>query len=154
MNKKYILAFFVIPVLVVAYWLISPLWRNIRLDEKLPIITNTDSQVVDYQNEQKILAQGILIPSAHEIAGQVFLIESNNKRYIRFENLKTTNGPDLFIYLATDQTAKDSVNLGSIRATEGNINYEVSSDTDTTKYDHVLIWCRAFRVLFSYAVMK
>jgi len=45
----------------------------------------------------------------------------------------------------------DFVNLGRIRATEGNVNYEIPEGTDLTKYKNVLIWCRAFSVLFSYA---
>ena len=70
------------------------------------------------------------------------------------ENFETINGPDLFIYLSKDLTNKDFVNLGEIKATKGNVNYEVNSSIDTTQYKNVLVWCRAFGVLFSYAELK
>ncbi len=74
-----------------------------------------------------------------------------HQKIVRFENLKTINGPDLRIYLSADLGADDYVDLGEIRATEGNVNYTVPAGTDISKYKNLLIWCRAFSVLFSYA---
>ena len=61
------------------------------------------------------------------------------------------NGPDLHIYLSADLDAKDYVDLGAIKATKGNVNYDVPAATDTEKYRYVLVWCEPFRVLFGYA---
>ena len=95
------------------------------------------------------------MPSAHEVSGSVKLIrEAGRGDYLRFENFETVNGPDLFIYLATDTTASDFINLCKIKATKGNVNYAIPAGTDLAKYDTVLIWCRAFRVLFSYAELN
>ena len=70
---------------------------------------------------------------------------------LRFENFKTTNGPDLYVYLATDDRASDFVNLGTLKASNGNQNYDIPDDTDLSKYNKVLIWCKAFGVLFGSA---
>ena len=56
-----------------------------------------------------------------------------------------------FVYLATDESANDFVNLGAVKATEGNVNYEVPPGTDLAKYHYVLTWCRQFSVLFNSA---
>ena len=73
---------------------------------------------------------------------------------LRLENLVVTNGPDLYVYLSTDKSASDFVNLGRLKANIGNQNYPIPAGTDMTKYDTVLIWCRAFSVLFGSAELK
>ena len=65
-----------------------------------------------------------------------------------------TNGPDLYVYLATDKSTSDFVDLGKLKANNGNQNYEVPEGTDLTKYDTVLIWCKSFSVLFGSADLK
>jgi hypothetical protein len=70
---------------------------------------------------------------------------------LRLEDLVVTNGPDLYVYLSTDKSASDFVNLGRLKANIGNQNYPIPTGTDMTKYDTVLIWCRAFSVLFGSA---
>jgi hypothetical protein len=34
------------------------------------------------------------------------------------------------------------VNVGKLKANNGNQNYDIPTETDLTKYDTVLIWCR------------
>jgi len=75
----------------------------------------------------------------------------NGNNVLRLEDFKSTNGPDLYVYLATDDRASEFVNLGSLKANNGNQNYDIPADTDLTKYDNVLIWCQAFGVLFGSA---
>jgi arsenite methyltransferase len=55
------------------------------------------------------------------------------------------------INLATDKGASDIVNLGRLKGNIGNQNYPIPDGTDLTKYDTVLIWCKAFSVLFGSA---
>jgi hypothetical protein len=78
----------------------------------------------------------------------------NGKQFIRLENFEVTNGPDLYVYLATDKSTSDFVDLGKLKANNGNQNYEVPEGTDLTKYDTVLIWCKSFSVLFGSADLK
>jgi hypothetical protein len=70
---------------------------------------------------------------------------------LRLENFKATNGPDLYVYLAADKRASDIVNLGRLKGNIGNQNYPIPAGTDLTKYNTVLIWCKAFSVLFGSA---
>ena len=67
---------------------------------------------------------------------------------LRLENFESTNGPDLFVYLSTDDNASEFINLGELKANKGNQNYEIPDDTDLSKYNKVLIWCKSFSVLF------
>jgi hypothetical protein len=48
----------------------------------------------------------------HMASGQVKVLQiPDGTQVLRFENLDVTNGPDLYVYLATDTTAKDFVSL-------------------------------------------
>ncbi len=158
LNKNIIIGFIVVvPLIVFAYYTISPFWRNVEMHEASPL--SEDSSLMPEEskvgNGQGII-EGIVnsadfVPQAHEVAGNAQLILVDNKSFVRFENFKTINGPDLRVYLSTDTTNDDFIDLGPLKATEGSINYEIPTNTDLEKYDTVLVWCRAFRVLFSYA---
>jgi len=184
--KKIIIGVSGVVVLLLAYWFISPLWRNVRLDESLPQVDDNQNQSLSMikddlntmdaatkeqfekeaeemkdkvmkveetmpVNQTVVLGEANLVPRAHEVEGKALLVQVGDQKIIRFEDLKTINGPDLRIYLSADLGTDDYVDLGPIRATEGNVNYTVPAGIDTNKYRNVLIWCRAFRVLFSYA---
>ena len=73
---------------------------------------------------------------------------------LRLENLRVTNGPDLYVYLSPDKDASDIVNVGKLKANNGNQNYDITKGTDLSKYDTVLIWCRPFSVLFGSAELN
>ncbi|MEK6939226.1 MAG: DM13 domain-containing protein [Nanoarchaeota archaeon] len=98
-----------------------------------------------------LLAQGEFKPRAHDVAGKALLIQSGDSKVLRFEDFETSNGPDLHIWLASSLGDEDYVDLGPIKATKGNVNYDVPAEVDITKYNKVLVWCVPFRVLFSYA---
>ena len=88
----------------------------------------------------------------HNAEGQVVVIQlSDSSSILRLEDLKSTNGPDLYVYLSTDKAASDFINLGKLKGNMGNQNYEIPEGTDLSKYNNVLIWCRAFSVLFGSA---
>ena len=188
MNKFFII-FGIIVVIGIAYFLISPLWRNTKLNEPIPYaptspsptpvtihdnmdtmdaatkeqfmketnemankkIEIADSMPASGTQEPAILAQAPMIARAHDVKGKALLVQTGNQTILRFEDLETINGPDLRIYLSAGLDVNDAIDLGPIRATQGNVNYTIPQGTDVTKYKNVLIWCRAFGVLFSYA---
>jgi len=102
----------------------------------------------------QVIAQGMFMPRAHEVKGKALLISAEEKKILRFEDFETINGPNLHIYLSSDLGGNDYVDLGAIRATKGNVNYEVPSALDAKKYNKVLVWCVPFSVLFSYADLQ
>ncbi len=54
------------------------------------------------------------------------------------------------MYISTDKKASDSVNVGRLKGNIGHQNYEIPQ-VDLSKYNMVLIWCKAFSVLFGSA---
>ena len=134
---------------------------NTSIDESM-------AQINEYLSEQQTSQTGnetsdsLLIGSfvgvgdgIHDAQGIVKVIPiEDGGNVLRLENLVVTNGPDLYVYLSTDKSASDFVNLGKLKANIGNQNYLIPAGTDLSKYDTVLIWCRAFSVLFGSAELK
>lgn len=91
----------------------------------------------------------------HNVEGVAKVITlSDGKTFLRLENLKATNGPDLYVYLSTGKDSSDIVNLGRLKGNIGNQNYEIPTGTDLSKYNTVLIWCKAFSTLFGSATLS
>jgi hypothetical protein len=88
-----------------------------------------------------------------EGVAKVITLQDGNK-VLRLENLKATNGPDLYVYLSMDKGASDFVDLGRLKGNIGNQNYNIPQGTDLTKYNTVLIWCKQFSVLFGSAKLE
>ncbi len=73
---------------------------------------------------------------------------------LRLEDFKSTNGPDVHLYLSNNKQANDFIDLGRLKANIGNQNYQIPLDTDFNKYKYVLIWCQPFSVLFGSAQLN
>jgi hypothetical protein len=73
---------------------------------------------------------------------------------LRLENFKSTNGPNVHLYLATDNVASNFIDLGRLKANNGNQNYNIPVGTDLAKYNMALIWCKDFSVLFGSAQLR
>ena len=74
--------------------------------------------------------------------------------FLRFEEVAITNAPDVHVYLSLETGGKWSENtskyLGPLKATNGSFNYDVAP-ADAGTYKSVVVWCRAFQVLVSWA---
>lgn len=91
----------------------------------------------------------------HNAEGQAKIIRSNDgSNFLRLEDFRSTNGPDLYVFLSTDKSASDFVNLGRLKGNVGDQNYEIPAVTDLSKYNTALIWCQAFSVLFGSAELE
>jgi len=90
----------------------------------------------------------------HKVEGLAKVLTlADGKTILRIENLKATNGPDLYVYLSTGKGVSDIVNLGRLKGNIGNQNYVIPTGTDLSKYSTVLIWCKAFSTLFGSAIL-
>ncbi len=150
--KKILLTILIIIILVLGWYLISPIWRVKVVNDVSPVQQINTKETAT--TTVKIIAQGNFIAHAHTVNGVALLIEQEGKKTLRFENFETVNGPDVRIYLSKDLTNKDYIDISSLKATKGNVNYEIPASVDTSKYNNVLVWCRAFSVLFSSATLE
>jgi hypothetical protein len=96
--------------------------------------------------------------AGHEVSGTALLGKTaDGKNILRFENFKSTNGPDLVVYLVNESDPSKitgGLELGKLKATEGNLNYELDPSLDLSRYKSVVIYCKAFSVFFGVASLS
>ncbi|MGK2964274.1 MAG: DM13 domain-containing protein [Tepidiformaceae bacterium] len=113
-------------------------------------------------SQAAVLAEGAFRDGepGHNGAGTARLIRTaDGALVLRFEEFSVTNGPDLFVVLSTDPegsrgSASEGLNLGDLKATDGNINYDIPAGIDVSGYQSVIIWCRQFNVVFAVATLE
>jgi hypothetical protein len=76
---------------------------------------------------------------------------------VQLNNFAVTRGPDLYVYLSKNTAIKEKglgefTNLGKLKSSKGNQNYLLPADWN--EYHSVVIWCKAFGVLFSEAALN
>ena len=113
---------------------------------------------------EEVLATGTFEDSRqHDGQGTATIVKLDDGRTVvrLSDDFRTDRGPDLKVWLVEDQvtTASDVtddnyVSLGPLRRARGAGEYEVPADVDVSDYQEVVIWCRAFRVLFTSAELE
>jgi Electron transfer DM13 len=109
----------------------------------------------------------ITLDPAHYASGVVKAVSVGDKVQIRFSSDFKTNpdGPDLYVWLVkkqdlggavggVDTTTGSYLDLGPLQSKTGAQAYEVTRDEFLATDYAVVIWCRAFSVQFSNAVLQ
>src|SRR3989442_185709 len=120
------------------------------------------SEAVAQSGQPTLLAMGQWqgADSFHQAEGTALLVRlPDGRRFVRFEDFRVTNGPDLYVYLSGHPSPRTSAQLHEGAAFEivrlkgniGNQNYELPSDLDMSNVKSVAIFCKRFSVLFGSA---
>jgi hypothetical protein len=161
--NKFIIATIVVVIAGISVAFASPLFYDTEINEPIPNSMMEDTMMEDTMMEDTMMEDTMMPKSysgnfvgvgdrIHDVEGESkVLFLDDGREILRLENFKSTNGPDLYVYLSTNTQATDIVNLGALKANIGNQNYEIPNGTDLEKYDQVLIWCKSFSVLFGSA---
>jgi hypothetical protein len=111
------------------------------------------------------LATGTFITHEHRTTGRVAVVRlSDGGRVVRLENLDTSNGPDLHIWLSDQPVRSGSagwtvfddgayLDLGSLKGNKGDQNYPLPEGADLSKFTSVSVWCARFHVSFGAATL-
>jgi hypothetical protein len=127
-------------------------WSCVKNETLTPVVQTPTQAVMDGKQE----SVGTFSAGAHATSGTVKLVTDKTdakKKYLSFENFKTDAGPDLYIYLAEDKTAKGFVSVMKLSKT-GTFVLDVPVNADLAKQKYVLIWCQQFTVLFGSAKLE
>ena len=98
----------------------------------------------------------------HYANGQAILArEADGSYVVRLQDLDAANGPDLYVYVSEhpnpntgDELHQGGHNLGTLKATSGSFSYTLDPSIDPAKIKSVVIYCRAFSVIFSTAALQ
>jgi len=156
--KKWKIAIPVLAIAVFAAWYeFRPerLVVNVRVNEGFPTTEGASSA--------KIMESGTFYGVMHPTIGSATIYRlEHGDRILRFTNFRTSNGPDVHVYLvaADDARDKDSVlragfiDLGTIKGNIGDQNYALGADVDLSKYRTVAVWCKRFSINFGVAPLR
>lgn len=114
-------------------------------------VPDTVNETIELGDDDSLILSGSFVTEGKSTSGQAEVYISDDSRKVVFKNFSTGNGPDVRVYLATDAQASDFINLGDLKATSGEFSYSLPNETDLSEYDHIVIWCEDFSLVFGYA---
>jgi Electron transfer DM13 len=144
-------------VVLAAWYAFRPerLVINRRVDEAMPSGQGDSSP--------QPLVSGHFYSIVHPTEGTATIYRTGDAaRVLRLTSFRTSNGPDVHVYMVAADDAKDVatvqqagfIDLGGLKGNIGDQNYLLGSDVDLSKYRAVSIWCKRFSVNFAAAVLK
>lgn len=169
--KKYKIILILIAIIAIGL----TIWYQNRLSNAKTERDNIVSRIIknpDFNNSQvdkKVLKTGSFssLDPVHYASGKVSIVESLNGKYLELSDDFVTNpdGPDLYIWLVRKQAIGGAINGVDIRADTyievspletkaGKQIYQLNNLDITDKDYAVVIWCKAFGVQFSNAVLN
>lgn len=154
MKKWQVVVLVLVIALFVAWYAFRPerLVVNRRVDEALPVAQSS--------SPDQAVASGTFHSVLHPTSGTATIYRAGDGSHIlRFTNFKTSNGPDVHIYMVAAGDATDNasveragfIDLGPMKGNEGDQNYTLGSDVDLSKYRAVSVWCKRFSFNFGTA---
>lgn len=121
----------------------------------VPVVTTVPPTVPQPQITTE--AMGTFVSLDHDTSGTASVLsDGSGQRFLRIEDLNTSNGPDLNVYLVNSSTGdvSDFIDLGDLKGNVGDQNYEIPVGADLAVYDKVLIWCVRFSSPFGEAPLE
>ena len=86
----------------------------------------------------------------YDAGGTVSVVYAGSMAFLRLENFSVANGIDQHLYLTKDGTSSGGIDLGSLKASVGNQNYDITG-IDTNAYDILIIYSKTFDTYYAYA---
>ncbi len=158
---KFIIVTLGLVVIGGAAWAVSPYFYDVEVNES--VTADLTSQETAQVNNDEIQVETLFAGNfkdadvVHKVAGLAQYIDRGSDRIVRFEeDFDATNGPDLYVWLVKDldTITQDYVDLGRLKGNKGAQNYVIPTDVDLSEYDTIIIWCKAFSVLFGSAELS
>jgi len=147
--------------------------KDIMLGKKISLqsteknlLTWIKKNPANFQQAGGLSGKFIKIELFHRARGDVFLLSSQQGKSTKQslvvfdDNFSVTPGPDLYVYLSTESKITkgqlgEYLDLGLIKGTKGGQAYIINQPIqDLKKYKSVVIWCKQFEILFSYATLN
>jgi len=115
--------------------------------------------------EPTIVASGSFISHEHATTGIAQILQlPDGTKVLRIENLDTSNGPDLKVWLTNAPVIEGVdgwgvfddgrwLDLGPLKGNQGSQNYVIPADADISDLTSLSIWCDRFNVSFGAAAL-
>jgi hypothetical protein len=145
-------------IIVIGGYLSLSMFRDDVVNEQVAVAASRAPSSTAPRNV--LLSGGRFESVRHEAQGRAEAIElAQGGRVLTLTNFEVDNGPDLRVYLVagratTEGEVDDFEDLGGLKGNVGNQQYEIPTNVNLDRYSTVVIWCRAFSVLFARAPLE
>lgn len=85
----------------------------------------------------------------YDASGTASIVYAGNMLFLRLEDFSVTSGIDQRLYLTKDGTTASGVDLGLLKASAGNQNYDITG-IDVDAYNILIIYSRTFDTYYAY----
>ena len=118
---------------------------------------------VSESRAETVLVQGQFrdADARHKGSGDAKLVSEGGGHAIRLSNFKTTPGPDLILVVSShpdprnkNQVQEGFVDLGKLQGAEGDYDYPLPAGSEAGAIKSVIVYCRAFSVIFAVAPLQ
>jgi len=105
----------------------------------------------------RAIGSGAFEPVAHPARGRATVVrKAGGGDVLTLTKFEVDNGPDLRVYLVPgpargEADVKQSIDLGKLKGNKGDQQYSLPKGLPRSRYDTVVVWCRAFSVNFARA---
>lgn len=141
---------------------LEPVVEPVPETEPVPEVTPAPEPIVE-TSLPTVVAEGNFKgrDSAHKGSGEVIVTEQDGQYFLDFNNFSVTNGPDLYVALVEDPDPQNgkavldgwkSVSL--LKSITGNQSYTLPAGINPSDYGSVIIYCKAYSVVFSVATLQ
>ncbi|MGW1373087.1 DM13 domain-containing protein [Streptomyces sp. NPDC002446] len=153
----------------VGLFLFQP-WKaftSTTVDEALPSVSAPSMQKAGkpgmdgsgMSTRPRDLAEGRFVSHEHATSGIARTVRlADGGQVLRLEDLKTSEGPDVRVYLSPRHAGAvkkglgaGAIELGKLKGNLGNQNYALPDGTDPSEFRSAVIWCARFSVSFGAA---
>ena len=99
---------------------------------------------------------GPVRPASHSASGtaRVVRLAAGGRRLTLGAGFEIDPGPQVRVYLATDESAKTFEDLGRLKGSRGDQQYKIPADVDVAVFDTVVLWCVPFTVALATARLR
>jgi hypothetical protein len=158
--RLFVMGTYLIVAAIVGIYLARSVFTDDTVDEE--VVTATASAPSQQAPGGKPVAN-VLVRSGqfeavrHAARGRAEIIElAEGGRVLTLNGFEVDNGPDLRVYLVrgdakTESEVEDYEDIGGLKGNKGTQEYEIPDRVDPREFSTVVIWCRAFSVLFARA---
>lgn len=88
------------------------------------------------------------------VSGSAKILGNPGSYQLLLQNLNSSNGPDLHVYLSAEVQPVNYADLGRLQSVAGDQLYTIPAGTDLTQFRYVLVHCQRFNHLFGSAAYR
>lgn len=98
---------------------------------------------------------GMFMNGPHgSVSGQAAIYRQNGSLKLALQNLNSSNGPQLHVYISKEKQPENFIDLGPLQSTYGNQVYDIPGEPDLSQYKYALVHCKKYNHLFGSAALQ